>query len=123
MMSRLMQHTRHRQDIVLINKTSLLKSKRLKPRPKRSTSLILSVTQVQIAKRGSKQTPHRPRQRTRRTQVQRLQNTSTETRTTKQQAEIIVTPTRLMKISDIKIGKRFRKANIDDLVESVRKKD
>jgi len=28
-----------------------------------------------------------------------------------------------MKISDIKIGKRFRKANIDDLVESVRKKD
>jgi Ca2+/Na+ antiporter len=55
----------------------------------------------------------------------RVSNTNTETRTPEQQAEIVVTPTQLMKISDIKIEKRFRKdpTIIDDLVESIRKKD
>jgi len=50
------------------------------------------------------------------------QESNTETRTPEQEAEIEVSSTQLVKISDINIGKRFREhpGNIDDLVESIK---
>ena len=57
------------------------------------------------------------------TDLQQKLNTNTETREPEPEAEIVVASTQLVKISDINIGKRFRKdpGNTDGLVESIRK--